>query len=223
MTLKDLIQLYRKEHNLSQRQFASLCDLSNGYISMIEKGINPNTNEPITPTLPALKKIAKGMKLTLAQLLTNADEMPIDISTSEPRNFANNITPPPQLVPKPRLGAIACGTPILAEENHETTDFVPADIKCDFTLECKGDSMIDARILDGDIVYIRSQPTVENGEIAAVLVNSNEATLKRVFFYANKVMLQPANPNYEPLVFVNEEINQIKIIGKAVGFTSKLK
>ena len=81
--------------------------------------------------------------------------------------------------------------------------------------------MINARINDGDIVYIRKQEQVDNGEIAAVLID-NEATLKRVYVYSNKVVLQPENPKYEPFVYVGEEMNEIRIIGKAVGFTSKL-
>ena len=206
MNISEIIATRRKQLNLTLEEIGNIVGVSKSTVKKWENGFISNMRRD------KISLLAKALQLD-----------PVTLITGQEVDFANNITPPPQLVPKPRLGAIACGTPILAEENHETTDFVPADIKCDFTLECKGDSMIDARILDGDIVYIRSQPTVENGEIAAVLVNSNEATLKRVFFYANKVMLQPANPNYEPLVFVNEEINQIKIIGKAVGFTSKLK
>ena len=113
----------------------------------------------------------------------------------------NGVLPLPETKKRPRLGTIACGEPILAQENIEDYDDVPNDIKCDFTLLCKGDSMIDARIHDGDVVYIRQQPSVENGEIAAVLIG-DEATLKRVFVYDDKVVLQPANPAYSPLVYV---------------------
>ena len=82
--------------------------------------------------------------------------------------------------------------------------------------------MIGARIHDGDIVYIRQQPDVENGEIAAVMIE-DEATLKRVYKKGSSVILQPENPAYEPLVFVREEINQIRILGKAVCFLSSVK
>ena len=131
------------------------------------------------------------------------------------------IMPVPKTAKKPRLGTIACGEPILAEENIDGYDEVPTEIKCDFTLLCKGDSMINARINDGDVVYIRQQPTVDNGEIAAVLID-NEATLKRFYSYEDKVVLQPENPQYSPLIYAGEEINNIRIIGKAVGFTSRL-
>ena len=133
-----------------------------------------------------------------------------------------NIMAIPQMVKKPRLGVIACGEPILAAENIDDYDLVPENINCDFTLLCKGDSMINARINDGDIVYIREQPQVENGEIAAVLID-NEATLKRVYIYKDKVVLQPENTKYSPMVYSKEEMNEIRILGKAVGFTSLIQ
>lgn len=131
------------------------------------------------------------------------------------------INPIPKTYKRPRLGTIACGEPILAEENIETYDDIPDNIKCDFTLVCKGDSMINARINDGDIVYIKQQSQVDNGEIAAVLID-NEATLKRVYIYDDKVVLQPENTKYPPFVYTKEEMNNIRILGKAVGFTSLL-
>lgn len=131
------------------------------------------------------------------------------------------INPIPKTYKRPRLGTIACGEPILAEENIETYDDIPDNIKCDFTLVCKGDSMINARINDGDIVYIKQQSQVDNGEIAAVLID-NEATLKRVYIYEDKVVHQPENTKYPPFVYTKEEMNNIRILGKAVGFTSLL-
>ena len=79
MQLKDLISNYRNEKGLSQRQFALACGLSNGYVSMLEKGINPNTNQPLTPSLPVLKKLASGMHLTMEELFSQADDIPVDL------------------------------------------------------------------------------------------------------------------------------------------------
>lgn len=157
-----------------------------------------------------IELLAKALKTTPAYLMGWESE---DIFASE------NIMPPPSFIQKPRLGTIACGEPITAEQNIETYDNVPENIKCDFTLKCKGDSMIDARIMDGDIVYIKEQPMVENGQIAAVLIG-DEATLKRVYISDGTVTLLPCNAKYAPMVYSGEDLNNIKIIGKAVGFTS---
>lgn len=81
MTLKDLVVKYRADNGLSQRQFALQCGLSNGYISMLEKGINPSTGAKITPTLQALNKLAAGMHTTLNELFTLVDDMDVDVKT----------------------------------------------------------------------------------------------------------------------------------------------
>lgn len=135
---------------------------------------------------------------------------------------ATNILPLPKTRKLPLLGDIACGTPILAQQNIQEYIEVPADIHADFVLRCHGDSMKDARILDGDVVYIHQQPTIENGEIAAVLIDE-EATLKRVYITGDHVTLQPANPEYEPLVYFGESMADVHIMGKAVAFTSLVK
>lgn len=130
---------------------------------------------------------------------------------------------PLQLKKFPMLGEIACGEPIWADEDHESFIMADMDINADFCLTAKGDSMINARIYDGDYVFIRKMPMVENGEIAAVIID-NEATLKRVYYYPekNKLILNPENPAFEPLVYMNEELDEIRILGKAVCFMSSL-
>lgn len=123
----------------------------------------------------------------------------------------------------PLIGSIACGKPIIADEQFECYVEVGSQIHCDFCLRARGDSMINARIFDGDIVFIRQQTIVDNGEIAAVIVNDEEATLKRIFDYADRIVLQAENPAYEPLVFVGEEKDHVHILGKAVAFQSDVK
>ena len=123
----------------------------------------------------------------------------------------------------PLIGSIACGKPIVATEQFECYVEVGSQIHCDFCLRAHGDSMINARIFDGDIVFIRQQNAVDNGEIAAVIVNDEEATLKRIFDYADRIVLQAENPAYEPMVFVGEEKNHVHILGKAVAFQSDVK
>lgn len=131
------------------------------------------------------------------------------------------LQPVPSLHKIPVLGSIACGAPILAQEHIEGYTGIPEDIHADFALVCKGDSMVGARIFDGDMVYIRQQETVENGEIAAVLIDG-EATLKRVRCYGDRISLEPENPQYRPIILWDEEMNRVRILGKAIAFTGRI-
>lgn len=131
--------------------------------------------------------------------------------------------PLPNTIKCPRLGVISCGDPIMSEENFDGYDDVPEHINCDFTLICEGDSMIGARICDGDTVYIKQQPTVENGQIAAILIDGTEKLLKRVYITEDSIVLQAENPAYPPRSFFKEDMNRVSIIGRAVGFYSNIK
>ncbi len=120
------------------------------------------------------------------------------------------------------LGKIACGEPIYANEEYETFIEASADIDADFCLTAQGDSMINARIFDGDIVFVREQPDVENGEIAVVIIG-DDVTLKRVYKYPNRLELRPENPTHKVQNYENEELDQIRILGKAVAFQSYIR
>lgn len=222
MTLSELILSYRKEHGLSQRQFAIASNLSNGYISMLEKGINPNTLQPITPTLPVLKKLANGMNTTIEDILSKVDDMPISLVLEEERSLPSNIIPLPRMREWPVLGATACGKPLHRELLDETV-LAPDDIKADVVFRCVGDSMINARIFDGDAVFVRTQPEVENGQIAVVRVGE-EYTLKRVYRHEEYVELRAENPTYKAIVLRGEELDPInfEVVGLAVAFLSSL-
>lgn len=135
---------------------------------------------------------------------------------------ADNVIPLPTLRRVPLLGAIACGKPILAEENYDGMVDVPDFVQADFALRCRGDSMMGSRIMDGDIVYIRQQPSVESGEVAAVLID-DEATLKRVRIYPDHIVLSPDNPNYRPFVYWDDEMKDVRILGKATYFVSAVR
>lgn len=170
-----------------------------------------------TPVVGTLKYIAKYFNVSLDYL--NGDELSDENLFSKYTNIM-----PIKTQRIPLLGEIACGEPIYADEDRESYIEIGTDIKADFCLRAKGDSMINARILDGDIVFIRKQPIVDNGEIAAVIID-DEATLKRVYYYpqSGKLVLTPENPAYEPLVYIGEELNEIKILGKAIAFQSDVK
>jgi repressor LexA len=122
----------------------------------------------------------------------------------------------------PMLGEIPAGEPMMvAEECCEYYVEVDESISVDFCLRVKGDSMIDARIQDGDLVFIRKQPIVENGEIAAILIDG-EVTLKRFYKNGNGVILKPENSKYQPRYYTEKDFKDIKILGKAILFQSKL-
>lgn len=131
-------------------------------------------------------------------------------------------SPMPKMHKVPLIGSIACGTPITAEQNLVGQVDVPEEIRCDFCLYCKGDSMSGAGIHDGDAVYIRRQPEVENGEIAAVRIGE-EATLKRVYYTDSTLTLMPANPVYAPMVYTGQQLEDVQIEGRVVGWTHWVK
>lgn len=158
-------------------------------------------------------KLAEVLHSDPAYIMGWADELP------------DNVIPMPSFRQVPRLGAIACGEPVLAEDNIEGYDEVPDWVKCDFTLTCKGDSMINARIHDGDIVCIKAQPEVESGQIAAVLIDGefeSEATLKRVRYTEDGIVLWPENPRYEPKSYTGAEAERVRILGLATHLIGKV-
>lgn len=208
MEIRDKIKARRLELGLTLEQVGDYVGVSKSTVRKWESGYISNMRRD---------KIAK-----LAEVLQLS---PLDIAIDEDsNNFAQNAAVPPgfqplpRMVKKPLIGSIACGEPILAEQNVEDYVDVPENVHCDFVLNCNGDSMIDAGISDGDQVYIRIQPEVENGEIAAVRIG-DEATLKRVYWDGTSLMLMPANTKYAPKTYTGEQLNEIQIEGKAVGFT----
>jgi repressor LexA len=165
------------------------------------------TNAKTYPRIDKIELLSNYFGISKADLVE-------DNTPSIPQGFS----PLPKTVKVPLIGNIACGKPITAEENIEGYVDVPADYHCDFCLKCVGDSMVDAGISDGDIVYIRSQPEVENGQIAAVRI-SGEATLKRLYKTNDTLTLIPENRNYPPIILSGVQLSDVHIEGKAVGFT----
>lgn len=206
MKLYTNIRNRRLELGMSQQELADkLGYKSRSAVNKIELGINDLTQSKI-------KLFAEALNTTPAYLMGWTDDV-------DDEAVYENIIPMPKMNKIPLIGTIACGTPITAVENVECEVDIPEHINADFALRCKGDSMIDARINDGDIVYIRQQPIVENGEIAVVLIE-NEATLKRFYREGNTVTLMPCNSKHKPFFYSGEQLNEIRILGKAVGFTS---
>ena len=207
MTVGDRIKNLRTSLNLTQIELANAVGVSKQTLYKYENNIISN--------IPSncIEDIAKVLKTSPAYLM-GWDEQIYQYDDILPFN--------PEYVPL--LGEIACGEPIYSEELRGSYVHLDGDIKADFCLRAKGDSMINARIYEGDIVYVKKQHQVDNGDIAVVLID-DEATLKRVYYYpeASKLLLQPENPSYEPLIYVGEELNSVKILGKAIFFQSNIR
>lgn len=207
LTLYENIKIRREALGLTKSALAELIGYDRSMITKVEQG-------KVDLTQSKILAFAEALKTTPSQLMGWDDE-PV----------ASNLLTLPSTKKVPLLGTIACGEPILAEEN--VSDYINMDnsIHADFALRCKGDSMINARIFDGDIVYIRKQSDVENGEIAAVLINNleTEATLKRVYKTDSSIRLCAANPTYSDMVYEKDAMNDVTIIGKAVAFLSAVR
>ncbi len=203
----------REDAGLSQEQLGEVIGVSKSTIGMYEQGKRmPNTNT-------ILKDIASYFGVSIDYLVGfsgSENDTQEDLSRFGLRPISRRKIP--------MIGKIACGEPIMCEEAYETFVDAGTDINADFCVVAQGDSMINARILDGDIVFLRQQEMVENGEIAAVIVNDSEVTLKRFFYYPelNQVVLQPENPSFRPMIYMNEELAHIRVLGKAVAFTSSV-
>ena len=203
----------RTAKNLSQFEFAKQIGISKSSVNMYERGERE-------PNFKMLEVIADYFNVDMDYLLGKTN-IPLKNSV-ESQMLPSNIIPMPEMRKVPLLGTIACGAPVFAEEHMDGEVDIPSYIHADFALRCEGDSMINARIFNGDIAYIRKQDTVENGEIAAVLIE-NEATLKRVRLFDDHISLEPENPMYKPFVFWGEDMNSVHILGKAVAFTSVIR
>lgn len=194
----------RAEKGISMRDAARMLGMPYTTYVNYEKG----TREPNSETLIAL---------------ANFYETSVDYLIGKSSSRTGKITIPPGFIPLPKMkkvpliGAIACGDPITALQNREGEVDAPEDMRCDFALKCHGDSMTGAGIYDGDTVFIRIQPEVENGEIAAVRIGE-EATLKRVYLHTDYIELRPENSAFESIIRRKEDMNDVQIEGKAVGW-----
>jgi len=192
----------RESRGMSQSELAK-------FLGTTRQAINRYERNEREPSIKTAAIYAERLGVSVAHLTGHVDS-----------NIPQGFIPLPRTVKRPLVGRIACGAPITAEENIEEYVDVPVDVTCDFCLLCAGDSMIDAGISDGDIVYIRAGVDIHDGDIAAVRIG-DEATLKRIYIDRanNIVTLSPANANYAPKQYRDEELYDLHIEGKAVGFT----
>lgn len=229
------IESRRKSLGLTLEDVANAVGVTKSTIQRYEKGKIANLKQPVVEAIAAVLGTTSGWlrgDTSFLELvaINNGMKNAMQLFEDSRRNPAveyphlKNILPLPRFTQKPRLGTIACGKPILAVGEAEEFDDVPDGVHCDFTLKCQGDSMINARIFDGDIVYIRSQPEVDNGEIAAVRIG-DEATLKKVYYTpgSDRITLRACNPMYPDLEYDGNALDEIEVLGKAVGFTSTIR
>lgn len=199
------IKTKRKQAKLTQLELAEIIGVTDSAISRWESGEIDNIGRS------KIIAMAKALDVDEMSLLHGQD-------SEDENNKIKNINPV-KIKKIPLLGEIAAGEPIYVSEDIAVYMDVTDDIKADYCLRVKGDSMIGARINDGDIVFIHTQPNVENGEIAAVLID-DEATLKRVYKTSHSITLVAANPNYEPIVVSEDDGKNVRILGKAIAFQS---
>nr|DAI75329.1 MAG TPA: Repressor protein CI [Caudoviricetes sp.] len=216
-TFAERLKSLRREKSWSQQRLADELELSKSSVNMYERG----EREPGFETMEAIADLFNvDMNYLYGRTdIKIADPIVLDHSAAPaPRPIPKGFEPMPKMKKIPLVGSIACGTPILAQQNIDGHVDAPEDIRCDFALRCKGDSMIGAGIHDGDAVYIHIQPEVENGEIAAVRIGE-EATLKRVYYDGTTLTLMPYNNAYAPMVYTGPQLEDVHIEGKAVGYT----
>lgn len=208
MGMAERIKERRISLGLTQEELANKLGLQKSAIAKYENGRVENIKRSV------ILKMSEILECSPPYLMGFADAA--DTSASYP-----NIHP---IGTKrfPILSSVACGEPILMQEEREVAVDASAEINADYILIAKGDSMTGARINDGDLVFIRSQPTVENGEIAAVAID-DEATLKRFYRYGELIVLRAENPAYKEMQFRPEDNKEVRVLGKAVAFQSDIK
>lgn len=198
----------RLQLSLTLKEVATKVGVSEATVSRWEGGQIANMKRQY------IAAYAAALQTTPGFIMTGKEEQETD-TTRRAVSIPPGFMPLPEMAQVPLVGRIACGTPITAEQNVEQIVSIPAAWRATFTLMCKGNSMAP-RIQDGDLVAVRSQPEVENGEIAAVRIGE-EATLKHVYVYPNYIELRPENPECESIIKIGPDMADVVIEGKAVG------
>ncbi len=209
MDFKDKIKFNREKLGYTLEELSKLVGVSAPTIQRYESGEIKNVRRD------KIAKLAKALDVTPSYLMGWEDE------NSEPilENIPGIITPI-KMKRIPILGTISCGNPIFADQNYDGYFMIDTNLpEADFVLKAKGDSMIEANIFEGDFVFFTKQRDVDNGTIAAVLIDE-EATLKRVNKTNDVIILQPCNKNYEPLIYSKDDDKNIVILGQMVGVYS---
>ena len=211
--LSERIKELRKKRGLSLEQLAEMVGTSRQTVHRYETGAITN--------IPHEKIEA----LALALETTPSSLMGWDSDSKIPSLINMTATSISSASTKklPLLGNVACGEPIFASEETGYYVRANADIAADFCLTARGDSMINARIFDGDLLFVRKQESVDDGEIAVVLID-DEATVKRVYLNREDgiLTLMPENPTYKPMRYMGSQLDRIRILGKVISGQYKI-
>lgn len=213
MKLGALIKSFRIKNNMTMQEFADSAGLSKGYVSMLEKGIHPQNNKKIVPSISTVQKVAQVLGLSVNQLVEVIDG-------NQLINISSDKSASPIGVRIPVLGEVVAGVPIDAVEEYlDWEEITPelAETGEFFALKIKGDSM-EPRIVAGDVVIVKMQPTAETGDVVIAMVNGDDACCKRFIKHDEGITLQSFNPSYTPMFFTKKEIESlpVTIVGKVI-------
>lgn len=206
MEMNQRIKERRLALNMTQEELAHKLGMQKSAIAKYESGRVENIKRSV------LAKMAELLECSPAYLMGWDDEQPLP-------QFSNIFPVSKKRIPF--LGQIACGEPSFCNEDRESYVMAGADVRADFCLKARGDSMTGARIMDGDIVFIRKDAEIVNGQIYAVEID-DEATLKRVYYdeTAQELRLLAENPRYPTMVYSGERLAHVHVLGKAIAFQS---
>lgn len=204
----NIIKNLRTERDLTQEEVGKIIGASKQTLHKYENGIITNIPQDKIEALANLFDVSPSYIMGWEKDKTDISNIP-------------GVIPVKKIIKIPILGHIQCGSPVMSVENYE--GYFPADpeiINSDFCLYADGDSMIDAGIHEGDLVFFKQTPQVENGTIAAVFVDDT-TTLKRFYKKENQIILQPENKSYSPIIINLDESTNIRILGEMVGMYVK--
>lgn len=191
------LKKYMEENNINNKELATILNVSESTVGkwLLKKSV---------PRMGVIEKISNYFNIEKSELI-------------EDKNDLSNIPGIKKFVTVPLLGEIACGEPIFCNQNYDNLFQIDEDLaQPDFSLTARGDSMIDVGIHDGDIVFFRNTPVVENGKIAAVIID-NTTTLKRFFKNEHEIILQPENKFYSPIIIREGDGQEVRVLGEMVG------
>lgn len=195
------IKQAREATGLKQKEMAKILNVTAATYSRYENGL-------IQPDPTMLLKIANALGTSVDYILGR------DIDVTKLNNY---VELPEETLKVPVIGSVKCGPNGLAFQYLEGNIYVPSDLHGEIVgFRCRGDSMSGLGIQEGDIAIVRRQETVQSGELAVLVINGDEGTLKRVRLQKNAIILEAANPAYPPLLFIGEDMNTVKIVGRVL-------